>query len=173
MEKLNKKNSIILAIVIILALAILSGLIAYILLSNNEANDIKKIYYVGDTQICGDYEVTITEYEVLHKIYDVNGEYAKGNYLVIYYDIKNISNKTQNLYKDNFKVVNQNGSEYDTVAIFQKSIDGYHHNNNIEIPSGITISSKIYFDIAETEKLKFLFGEWGFFKEEVYSFQNK
>lgn len=171
MQKITREELAIIIVFVIL-ITIITAFLIYAF-NQPETNEEVDKFYIGDMQKCGDFEVVATEYEILHKIYDVNGEYAKGNYLVVYYTIKNVSNKTQNLYKDNFKVENENESIYEPKAIFQKTIDGYYYDNNIKIPSGIAVEVKIYFDIAETEKLKFFFGEWGFFKDEVYIFYNK
>ena len=178
MQTQNKK----IVIIVFVVLAILSciGLVYGLIdtdknenIENNNQEETEKLYSIGDTQICEDFEITLTGYEVLLKIYDMNGKYAKGNYLVVYYDIKNISLETQNLGKSNFKAINGNDSEYGVEGIFQKTIRGYEYNNYIEIPSDITLSVKIYFDIKETDELKFVFYQSGFLNDKIYTFYNK
>lgn len=173
MKKLTKKEIVILTVCLLFIFAFI-GILAGGLIenSNSEKKALEKTYGIGEIQICDDFEVTITDYEVLDKIYSTGGEYAKGNYLVVYYKIKNITNSSKILYDNNFKVTNSYGNIYEPVYIYQKNIKGYYLDGIIDIPSGVEHEIKIYFDIAETEELKFLFGEWGIFNSKIYTFYN-
>lgn len=132
------------------------------------------IYYIGDTQICGDYEVTVHSAELMPEELKIYGEYAKGRYYKVTYTVKNLDKEEVTLFDDNFKVANDNDSRYQPKAMYERiGEDSYNSTLVLKIPSGMKTYVAAYYDVIYTENMRVLFGEWGFFHTEAYVFYSK
>lgn len=178
MKKYTKKEAVIAIIIGICLVAVIIPVALFMKdipsSENKESEPIESLYYIGDTQICGDYEVTVHSVELMPKELKIYGEYAKGRYYKATYTIKNLDKEEVTLFDDNFKVANDNDSRYEPKAIYERiSEDSYNSTLVLKIPSGMETYVAVYYDVVYTENMRVLFGEWGFFHTEVYVFYSK
>lgn len=108
-------------------------------------------YGLNKPQKCGAFEITMIDYKIYDWSICVDDIKAKGNWLVITLNVKNIKNKEDVISREHFSVKNANDQKYET---FRFSKYSKYYWKSILISSGMSETFTLYFDIIFTEKIE-------------------